>query len=73
MKEITKTIELPFGYEDKETPDVKHRRVSFGKRPTGADFIKAADNSSGSDLQFDAIEIAEQIKLGFRVIGSANK
>ena len=46
------SVELRFGYEDKETPDVKHRHVRLGKRPTAADFMKSAEECSGSDIQF---------------------
>lgn len=48
----THTVDLKFGYEDKETPELKHRRVRFGRRPTGADFMKAAEESGNSDIQF---------------------
>lgn len=54
----TRAVELKFGYEDKETPEVKHRRVVFGKRPTGGDFMRSADNSAGSDIQF-ALELTQ--------------
>lgn len=54
----TRAVELKFGYEDKETPDVIHRRVVFAKRPTGGDFIRSADESGGSDIQF-SLELAK--------------
>lgn len=47
-----RAFELKFGYEDKETPEVKHRSVVFGRRSTGADFIRAMENSNSSDTQF---------------------
>ncbi len=52
MPEPKTGIFLRFGYQDKENPELFHKHVGFGKRPTGADFIRAAEDGGGSDLQF---------------------
>lgn len=46
------SVELKFGYEDKETPDVVHKTVVFSKRPTGADFINAGETTDGQEPDF---------------------
>lgn len=46
------SVELKFGYEDKESPDVVHKNVVFSKRPTGADFISAGEASDGQEPDF---------------------
>ncbi len=46
------SVELQFGYEDKESPEVKHRTVVFSKRPTGADFISAIESTNGEEPDY---------------------
>lgn len=52
QKISNKFIELPFGYQDQETPELIHRAVTFGRRSTGGDVISASDAANGSDLQY---------------------
>lgn len=63
-KKTPHSVELKFGYEDKDTPETKHRRVVFGKRPNAAEFMNAAENSSGSDTQF-SLELAQTAVVEF--------
>lgn len=50
-KTLKTDVRLRFGYQDKEQPEQFHKHVGFGKRPTGADFMAAAEESN-SDIQF---------------------
>ncbi len=45
-------IELKFGYQDKENPELAHRRVEFSRRPTGADFMRAIEATDGANPEY---------------------
>lgn len=47
-----KTIELEYGYQDKENPELAHRRVEFSHRPTGGDFMKAMEETDGANPEY---------------------
>lgn len=46
------SVELQFGYEDKESAGVMHRSVVFSKRPTGADFMSAMESTGGQEPDY---------------------
>lgn len=58
------TFDLKFGYEG-TSPEgeskVTHSNVVFGRRSTGADFIRAMENAADSDTQFSIEMMASAI------------
>lgn len=57
-------IFLKFGYQDKEDLEQFHKHVSFGRRPTAKDFMRAAEECGGSDIQF-ALALMQSAIVGF--------
>lgn len=55
---ITRKFNLKFGYQDKENPELIHREVIIGKRPTGADFLKAVEGGNDDKAANTRINLA---------------
>lgn len=47
-----KAIELKYGYQDKENTELAHKQVEFARRPTGADFMRAMEETDGANPEF---------------------
>lgn len=56
-----KSLELQYGYQDKEDESLAHRQVVFSRRPTGADFVKAMEETDGANPEFLLNLMAEVI------------
>ena len=63
-KKTPHAVELKFGYQDAEEPDVRLKSVRLGMRPRAAVFIRASVESGGSDLQF-SIGLAQSAIVEF--------
>jgi hypothetical protein len=61
--DFSRRFNLKFGYQDKQDKDVIHKEVVISRRPTGADFLKAADEGRGSKTQINLSVIASTISV----------